>query len=31
MKKIIAVLKALQKAFKEANIDFVALSNEIIG
>lgn len=31
MKKLIAFLKALQKAFKEANVDFVALSNEIIG
>ena len=31
MKKIIALLKAIREAFKEANIDFVALSNEIIG
>jgi hypothetical protein len=31
MKKLIAFLKALQKAFEEANIDFVALSNEIMG
>lgn len=31
MKKLIAFLKALQKAFRNANIDFVALSNEIIG
>lgn len=31
MKKIIAALKAFLKAFKDANIDFVAMSNEIIG
>lgn len=31
MKKIIALWKAFRKAFKEANIDFVALNNEIMG
>ena len=31
MKKLIAILKAFRKAFKEANVDFVALSNEIMG
>lgn len=31
MKKLVALLKAIRKAFKEANIDFVALSNEIMG
>jgi len=31
MKKLIAVLKVFRKAFKEANVDFVSLSNEIIG
>ena len=31
MKKLIAILKTLRKIFKDADIDFVAQCNEIIG